>query len=292
MLAMIDAGGTTFKCALANLDGAIIDRHRVVTQGPDATIRACLEFLRTAEGFAGASIKAMGIACFGPLDVDERSNEYGCLLSTPKPGWANFPVRQAFAEALGVSVAIDTDVNAALLAEATDGAAAGARRAAYATVGTGIGVSFMQDGSLLAKPSHSEFGHICMEKRADDVFEGHCTFHRTCLEGLASAAAFEARWGDPRRVALDHLAWQIEADYLAQLCLSISLMLRPEKIILGGGLMLAPHLIGLVRSAYLARINGYLSETAEDVTDLIVLPHFGDDAGLIGALKLAQRASE
>ena len=228
MLAVIDAGGTTFKCALATPEGDIVARQRVPTGTPEPTIRACLDFLRSAEEAASASITALGIACFGPLDVDESSETHGRLSSTPKPGWSHFPVKQAFAEALGVPVAIDTDVNAALLAEATDGAAAGERRAAFITVGTGIGVSLMQDGGLLAKPSHSEFGHICVAKHAEDVFEGVCSFHRTCLEGLASAAAFEARWGDARLVPPDHVAWEIEADYLAQLCLSISLLLRPQ----------------------------------------------------------------
>lgn len=291
MLAMIDAGGTTFKCAVADKTGKIFFRQRIITTDPESTIRECVDFFHDCVSRTGDELSGMGVACFGPINVDVQSIDYGRLLNTPKPGWSNFPVRQAFENALALPVNIDTDVNAALFAETQAGSAANVRRAAYVTVGTGIGVSFVQDGQFIAKPTHSEFGHICVEKNPDDAFGGQCAYHIGCLEGLASAAAFEARWGDARHVEPDHIGWRIEADYLAQLCMSISLLLRPDKIILGGGLLLAPSLIDYVREAYCERMNGYLNETAEEVSNMIVLPFNGDEAGLMGAWHLALDAA-
>jgi fructokinase len=290
MYAVIDAGGTTFKCAVSGVDGDLVFKRRVKTRHPDETIRECLDFFRSSEQQTGAKIIGMGIACFGPLNIDDRSENFGKILNTPKPDWANFRIRERFEQELGVNVNIDTDVNAALKAEMKLGAGRGARRAAYVTVGTGIGVSFIQDDVFIAKPTHSEFGHICVERHPEDLFEGRCAFHKSCLEGLASAAAFEARWGDAKLVDQNSRAWEIEADYLAQLCISINLLLRPEKIILGGGMLLAPTLIDKIRAAYLSRINGYLLESAQDIESKIVCPWFGDDAGLAGAKILAEES--
>lgn len=287
MFAIIDAGGTTFKCAVANEVRTILCRKRIPTLDPGAVIANCVDFFRTAERDLNQEIIGMGLACFGPLDVDETSPTYGAILNTPKPGWTDVNLKNAFEEALGVPVCIDTDVNAALLAEAQLGAASGARRAAYVTVGTGIGVSFIQDGVLIAKPYHSEFGHIFVERHPNDTYPGACKFHVACLEGLASAKSFEARWGPAEDVAKSHEAWSIEADYLAQLCSAISLLLRPEKVVLGGGLLQADGLIELVRDQFSKKMNGYLGHSEADIARLIVRPQFGDDAGLMGAYQIA-----
>lgn len=286
MFAIIDAGGTTFKCAVVSEAGRILNRKRFPTLDPNSVIASCVDYFQTAERDLSRNLAGMGIACFGPLNVDEASPTHGAILNTPKPGWTGVNLKRSFEEAFGVEVRIDTDVNAALLAETQIGSAMGARRAAYVTVGTGIGVSCIQDGVLVAKPHHSEFGHISVERHASDTYPGACTFHGNCLEGMASAKSFEARWGPAEQVPLGHQAWTIEADYLAQLCSAVFLMLRPEKIILGGGLLLAEGLIELVQECLFEKMNGYLGQSKADINRMIVRPHFGDDAGLMGAFQI------
>lgn len=288
MFAILDAGGTTFKCAVANEAGRILSRKRFPTGDPKTVIANCATYFQSSERQFSQKLFGMGIACFGPLNVDDASPTHGAILNTPKPGWTDVNLKRSFEEALGVEVRIDTDVNAALLAETQHGAGSGARRAAYVTVGTGIGVSFIQDGVLIAKPNHSEFGHISVERQASDAYSGGCKFHGNCLEGMASAKSFEARWGPAARVPAGHEAWTIEADYLAQLCSAVFLMLRPEKIILGGGLLLAEGLIELVRECLFEKMNGYLGQSKADIDRMIVRPHFGDDAGLMGAFQIVR----
>ena len=286
LIAAIDAGGTTFKCAVANLEGEFVERQRVDTTSPSETISRCVDFFRDVETKTGHKIARLGVAAFGPVDVDPHSASYGTILQTPKPHWSGTPLKMAFEDALKVQATIDTDVNAALLAELKSGAAHMAARAAYVTVGTGIGAGFIQDGLLLGKPLHPEFGHIRVQRHPDDTHPGSCRIHGDCLEGLASAKAFEDRWGDAKQLDREHKGWLIEAYYLAQLCLAINLFIRPQKIILGGGLLLAETLLDLTRTSYSDLVASYLGENEDEIASLIVRPEHGDDAGLVGAMEL------
>ena len=290
----IDAGGTTFKCGLARLgsgrDVAWVARRRIPTSGPQDTVERCVGFFRDALSEVGATARDMaglGLASFGPLNLDAGSDDFGSLLDTTKPGWSGFPIRRAFADALGVPVAIDTDVNAALLAEKSDGAAKGAANAAYITVGTGIGAGFAAGAHILGRPEHPEFGHVPVARaQGDGDFAGVCPFHATCLEGMASVTALKARFGDPMGWGPDHRGWDIAADYLAQACRTAFLTTRADRIVLGGGLMLSPHILPRIRQRFVEQIAGYLGVTEQDAQSIIVTPELGDDAGLHGAIRL------
>jgi fructokinase len=209
-------------------------------------------------------------------------------LPGPKFGWAGVNLYDAFTKALAVPVAIDTDVNGALLAAAQWGAAAGKISAAYVTIGTGIGAGILCGGSLAGKPHHPEFGHIRGERLRDDHdFSGVCSIHGACLEGLASGPSLHARFGDPEKLPQGHAAWDIIAFYLAQACISLSLSFRPEIIILGGGVMQSKFLLPKIKSQYRQQINGYLGQSDDDVSAFIVAPNLGAKAGLWGGAYLA-----
>jgi fructokinase len=289
----VDAGGTTFKCGVADAEGRLLRAERVPTgHDPEDTLARCAGFFRTAESALGARLAGLGVACFGPLDLDPGSPRYGSILATPKPGWSGAEVRSGFARRLGVPIAIDTDVNAALAAEMAWGAARGASTAAYVTVGTGIGAGIFANGGFLGRPSHPEFGHILVRRHPEDEgFPGLCPFHGACLEGLASASALAARFGDTAALPSEHPGWRIEAFYLAQAALALLLTARPRKIVFGGGLLLAPGLIKAMRRELAALLGGYLGVTAEDLDALLVTPGLGDDAGLLGGVRLALEAA-
>lgn len=283
----VDAGGTTFKCGLALSDGRLLANERFAVSSPEETLAACLGFFRRELQERGAQLAALGVASFGPVDIDPLSASYGTILKTPKPGWSGFDLLGAFAKGLGAPAAIDTDVNGALLAEMRWGAAQYARTAAYVTVGTGIGAGVAIDGRFVGKPSHPEFGHIRVKRHPlHEGFEGVCPFHGDCLEGLASATAMRQFFGDPASLPTTDAGWGVEAFYLAQACLALSLSFRPQRIVLGGGVMLAPHLLAMIRAGYGDLINGYLGQTAEEIGRLIVTPGLGDHAGLLGGVAL------
>ncbi len=287
----IDAGGTTYKCALAAPDGRIVARERIPVNDPGATMEGAIRFFERALAEQGGTMRALGIASFGPLDVDPASNGYGRVLKTTKPGWTGADVRGTFARAFDCPVNIDTDVNGALLAEMRLGAAKDVSSAAYVTIGTGIGAGLFADGRFIGKPSHPEFGHIRVERAARDIdFKGVCSFHGACLEGLASAGAITARFGAPHTLSADHEAWDMVGDYLGQAALALTLTVRPERILFGGGVMLADGLIEKIRAAYWAYVKDYLGESEADIALKIQRPALGDDAGLMGGLCLAMDA--
>ena len=287
----IEAGGTKFVCSVGS-DNSIVATTTIETTDPEETVaRACLFFdkMRVEMG----CIRALGIGAFGPVQIDPSQSNYGCILETPKPGWAYFDIRKAFMDRLAVPVWVNTDVNCALLAEAKWGAGEGVSKLLYITVGTGIGGSLMHDGELINGWSHPEMGHMLIARRKDDVvgFSGVCPYHGDgCVEGLASGPALLARAKAPlHTLAADSPIWELEASYLATLCLNVMMVSMPQKIILGGGVMQQSHLFPKIRKNFWQQCNGYLnggiSESA--LENMIVPVALAGSAGALGALKIA-----
>jgi len=287
VFAGIDAGGTSFKCILADDNRNVIKQISVPTSVPQDTLEQCIEFFRSAGG--EYKIIALGIASFGPLDIDPRSKNYGTYLPGPKSGWAGVNLHDIFKTALRIPVVIDTDVNGALLAECAWGHAKNHTTAAYITIGTGIGAGILCAGQLAAKPYHPEFGHIRVERHpADKDFKGVCNIHGACLEGLASGPSLRARFGDPQHLPKDHEAWDILAFYLAQACVSLVLSFRVQAIILGGGVMQTQHVLPKIKQHYFDQMNGYLGQSMDDIDKLILRPKLANQAGMWGGIYLAQ----
>lgn len=287
LYAGIDAGGTEFKCILGSGPGQILAQTRIPVTYPDATLAACANFLRAAMVEHGVAA-AMGVASFGPVDLRPDSPTYGYITSTPKPHWADTNIAGYFRETLALPVHFDTDVNGALLAEQRWGAAAGLHSAVYVTVGTGIGAGVMIEGKLVHGAMHPEAGHMLVARYPDDPFSGSCPYHGGCLEGLASGPALAQRWQqNPETLAENHPAWELEAHYLATLCVNLALVYSPQKIILGGGVMQRVNLLSLVRQSYLAQINGYLGDQSQSIGEFIVGAALGEIAGALGSLALA-----
>lgn len=288
----IEAGGTKFVCALGTGPGDVRAETRFPTTTPAETLGRAVAFFREARHTHGPPA-AVGVASFGPVDLDRRSPTWGFVTSTPKPGWARADVAGAVGRELGVPVAFDTDVNGAALAEWRWGAARGLETFVYVTVGTGIGGGGMAGGRLLHGLVHPEMGHMLIPRDGvADPFAGCCPFHGDCLEGLASGPALEARWGRPaEELPEDHAAWALEAEYLALLAVNLTLILSPQRIVLGGGVMERGRLFPLIRRRTRERLNGYVRSTAfaEEMGSYIVAPALGARAGVLGALALASR---
>ncbi len=290
ILGALEAGGTKMVCALGDVQGNLHERMRVPTRTPEETIPEIVAF------FAGKGIHALGIGSFGPLDLNKTSPAFGNITTTPKPGWGDFPLRARLADALGVPVGIDTDVNAAALGEAKLGAGKGLHTIAYFTVGTGIGGGGMVNGGLLHGLMHPEMGHLRIpHDLAADPYPGCCPYHGDCLEGLACGPAIAGRWGAPAETLPgDHPAWALEARYLAYGVVCYILTLSPQRVVVGGGVMAQPRLMPLLRAEVLALLNGYLQAPAilEGIDAYIVPPALGSRAGVVGALALAENALE
>jgi fructokinase len=291
LLGGVELGGTKCVCLIGTGPNDIREQIAIPT-GADAneTINQIETILRQWNTVHGP-IAALGIASFGPVDLDRASAQYGSITSTAKPGWRNTDVAKRLAKLFPVPVGFDTDVNGAALAEGRWGAARHLSDFAYVTVGTGVGVGLVIDGRPAYGFSHSELGHIRIVRKPGDEWPGACAFHGDCVEGLASGVAIAARAGLPAgQVPHDSPVWELVAHALGQLVHTIVLATAPRRILIGGGVIEGrPELLGCVRRQLVESLNGYLDldELTGGIDTYAVPPGLGLLAGPLGALAVA-----
>ena len=288
MLVGVETGGTSIRVGLARQPSRPVAARSLATGDPGRTLgelrRALLEITD------GCEVDAVGVAAFGPVDVNPTSATYGVIGATPKPGWRGVDLRGLVATTLAAPVYLDTDVNAAALAEQRWGVGNPSANVSYVTVGTGVGVGAVVDGRLLHGTSHPELGHLLVRRHPDDSFEGVCPFHGDCAEGLASGPALARRWGrDPADLA-DLLvpARAMEAFYLAQMVLTLVYALSPDLVVLAGGVAAMPGLheqVADVAAGLLAGARG--DHPLASGRPFVRRSALGGQAGLVGALTLA-----
>jgi len=282
MIAGIELGGTKTVVAIGDTSGNVSEEHRYPTTTPQETMAAAIEWLRTR-----GQPEAIGIASFGPVGIVQGRNEYGTMLATPKAGWPGANLTEQISAAFsGVKINIDTDVNAAALAEAKLGAARGIDDVVYITIGTGIGGGVLSDGRLIHGAMHPEIGHLKTPRMRDDDFPGVCPFHGDCLEGMASGPAIAKRWGKAAvELPAEHPAWETEAWYLAHGILALLTIVSPSRVIVGGGVSQAEGLHKQIHSRLKKIAAGYFP--AAECDGFIAAPALGQSAGICGALLLA-----
>ena len=281
---LVEAGGTKFVLGVATNKDTIEATTRIDTTTPAETIGAMLDWFG-----AHGRIDAIGVASFGPLELDRLSPKWGHIRQTPKPHWSGVDIAGPLKAEFACPIAIDTDVNGAALAEYRWGAGQGQNSMLYFTIGTGVGGGAVVDGKVLHGLSHPEMGHMYLPRHPDDLeFAGICPFHGACLEGLASGPAIKARWGmSLSQLPADHPAHDIIAYYIAQTVATMQAIFAPGRIIFGGGVMGTLSLINRVRRQAAVLGGDYFRG---DPNEIVVLPGLGDKAGLLGALALAQSA--
>lgn len=287
----IETGGTKTVCAIGSIDGELLAETQFPTRTPEQTFAKAAEFLhRESDGSGG--LACIGVGTFGPVDINRGSGNYGRILNTPKPGWSNVDIVGELSRHFNTPVAVDTDVNCALLGEVRWGAGTGFEDVVYLTIGTGIGGGVLSGGHLITGHSHPEIGHMLIPiDDQDREFAGSCPVHGAhCAEGLASGQAVTLRWGvESRNLPATHRAWDLEARYLATLCLNLFLCVAPRRIILGGGVMHQQQLFARIRRHFHKLLNGYIdvSSWCESLDDLIVSIALNGNAGVLGACLIA-----
>lgn len=279
----IEAGGTKFVCGVGNEKGEISDKVIFQTENPETTLKKVINF------FKDKKIEKLGIGSFGPIDLNINSKTYGYIKKTPKLDWINFDTIGYLKKYLQIPIFFDTDVNGAALGEATWGAAKNLKNCLYLTIGTGIGGGALINGNLVHGMLHPEMGHIIIKRHPKDNYKGKCPFHSDCFEGLASGPSLKERWGQEGiEIPENHIAWDIEAFYIAQGLVNFILTFSPEKIILGGGVMKQLHLFPKIRKEVILLLQNYIQtdEILKNIDNYIVPPKLGDNSGLLGAIAL------
>ena len=284
----LEAGGTKMVLAVYDEAGRELERLTLPTETPDKTMPPMQAFFRDH------GIDALGVGSFGPLALGKADPNYGAITTTPKLAWRDYPLLQRLTEGLDIPSAIDTDVNAAALAEAEAGAAKGCRSAVYVTIGTGIGAGICIDGKPVHGMLHPEAGHMLLRPHPDDPLpRGVCPYHDGCLEGLAAGPALGARTnGNAKDLPDDHPLFALEAHYLAQMCVNLILTVSPEKIILGGGVMQRASLFPMIRRETQRLLGGYVQteQVLSGIDGYIVPPALFPVSGLYGSYLLGRRA--
>ena len=293
LLAGIELGGTKCVMVLGTGPDDVRAEARIPTATPVETLDAIDAVIRRWQDKHG--FQAVGVASFGPLQLNPASPDHGRIVSTPKPGWSGVDVLGRVRR-WGRPIGFDTDVNAAAFAEGRWGAARGLSSFAYVTVGTGIGVGAIVEGRSIRGLGHVEAGHLRVGRVPGSTFAGACPFHGDCVEGLASGPAVAARAGFPAEtLSRTDPAWDEVVHALAGLFHNLVLTQAPERILMGGGLGMGQgHLLPRIRSVLVQSLAGYAqgAEIARGIDTFLVHPALGHRAGPMGALAIAATAHE
>lgn len=294
LLAGIETGGTKVVCALSAVGDPqrIIDTATFPTRDPAATLRDITAFLAEAP----EEIASVGIASFGPLDLETSSPTFGHLTSTPKAGWAGVDVLGAVSSVTpNASIRIVSDVTGSAIGEARWGAGSGIDDFAYLTVGTGVGGGFIHNGQPLSGSGWPEIAHVRPRRHPEDRFPGICPFHGDCLEGLVAGPAITARWGTDGSNLTGELAAQnlaFSSYYLGQLVTNLAYTLGTRLALIGGGVAKTPGLLSRVEQE-VQRLMGPPGANGTSGRRVVVVPPaLGDHAGVLGALSLAESSLE
>lgn len=285
VFAGMECGGTSFKCAVGLSDGKILDYTKLDTTTPEETLSKAVDFFRQHR------IRALAVGSFGPVDTDVSSANYGLIGATPKLAWRHFNIKDYLQDELNISVNVRTDVAVAATGEYWRGSAAGTDRLFYMTIGTGIGGVLLsagiEDAPKVQRPI--EVGHMRVPdwKSYLENSIGICPSHGDCLEGLASGPALE-HYRDVVGGSMDDAAfWDRAAELLAIGIFNISMILQPDKFVLGGGVMQREGLIEAIRHKLDNLNSDYISYPD---MDSYLCSSFSEQNGVIGAIKISSQA--
>jgi fructokinase len=291
----IEAGGTKFICMVGSGPDTVVGETRIPTTQPQETIQKAVDFF--APYNRSGQLAAVGIASFGPVDLNPDSQTYGYITTTPKSGWAYVDLLGGIQRGLNIPATLDTDVNAAAFGEqywtpenrSLD-------PFLYMTIGTGIGVGVIINGAPLHGLVHAEAGHFALPHDwQKDPFPGVCPYHGDCLEGLASGLSMNKRWGQqPEALPDPHPAWDLEAEYIAFALVNMIYAYSPQRIVLGGGVSQHPGLHQAARCKVQQLINGYVHSAMvlDRINEYILPPTLGTRSGVLGAIAMAIKLAE
>lgn len=282
MFGSIEFGGTKIRCAIIDENGNLIDQIRINTSKPEINIKEIEEFYKNKR------VVALGVGAFGPIDINKNSASYGVIKNTPKQEWIDFNLLKNLSMIIDTKIEIVTDVGLSAIGEYNGGAGKNYQSMLYLTIGTGIGGAYIQDGKIINGLSHPEMGHIDITRDPDDHVKSVCMYHDNCLEGLASGPSIKERKGvEATQIDINDLVFDTTSNYIAKALYTYSLILRPNVIILGGGLMNKDGFIQKVRDKFDKLKGDYIDLPSSE--SYIIKPKLGDDSALVGGYYLAKQ---
>jgi len=288
LIAGLELGGTKCVAILATGPGDVRARETIQTSDPAATLAAIETVLD------GWTFDAIGVASFGPLELNPAMPDFGSITATTKPGWTGTDIVNRLKARFVRPLAIQTDVNGAAIAEGRWGAAQGMATHAYITIGTGVGVGLVAGGRPVQGVAHGEAGHMRVPRLAGDSYPGWCRFHGDCVEGLISGPALAERFGSPgQELPDDGPQWDLFVHDLGGLLHNLVAVAAPERIAIGGGVIAArDYLFPRLRARLAESLGGYgsLLAYAGELDRRLGPPGLGTMAGPLGAIAMGLEA--
>jgi len=188
----IDIGGTKVSAGIVNAHGEILSTAKGPMNTEGSAREGLLAVRNILDKVASRNGKRplAGIGVSSPGQVDPFSGVVRNAVNLPC--WVDYPLRNEMEQLCQVPVWIDNDANAAGLAEALWGAAAGYDSVFYASIGTGIGTAIVQNRAIYHGPTGAagEGGHMSIDYRGDV----NCNCGKPgCIESMAAGPGIARR---------------------------------------------------------------------------------------------------
>lgn len=278
----LDIGGTAVKWGVVREDGTVLESGQFPTRaerGPECWMK---DVVSSVEMMASRySLSGLCVSSTAMIDSDKGK----VFFSLPQvPSYTGFEIKKYLEKETGLITEVENDVNCVALAESISGAGKGFGSVLSLAVGTGIGGGFTLDGKLLRGNTFSfcEVGYIKVDGGTLETM-GSTTALSRRIEKMKNDPPFswnglraveEAKKGD--KDAIDALSMMVGA--IAEGLVSLSYILNPAVIVLGGGIMKNEELVERIRDSYRSMINPLIGENTE-----VRKAFYDNEAGLIGA---------
>ena len=306
----VDVGGMSIKAGAVNLNGEILVKDKVVTDGKhvDVFLKDIKELLiKIINECKEKEFDVKGIGFGVPGMVD---NKKGLINKMANIDGRDVPLKE-YLNDLNLPIYLSNDANVAALGEQRFGVAKGLNNVVLLTLGTGVGGGLILNGKLYEgnEGKGAELGHVCLLLNGRNCGCGR----KGCLEAYASASALLRMTSEYMEKYKDSMMWEYcnndinnvdgltsfecakkgdEAAnklideyimYLGEGVLDFANIFRPEAFVIGGGISNQGEYLTNKLKAYLAKQNyGYEGAPASDV----LIAKLKNDAGIIGAASL------
>ena len=309
----IDLGGTNIAAGVVDETGRLLVKCSRPTGASRpaadiiADLAAAAEETRQKAGLSKADIAAIGVGV--PGAVDDRT---GMVLRTTNRSWKLLPLGDELQKHTGLPVFLGNDADCAALGEVLAGSASQFSSAVLLTLGTGVGSGLISDNKVFSGWTHTgtEGGHIPLVLGGEQCGCGN----RGCFEAYASASALIRQTRAAMESHPESLLWQLAKTpeqvtaktpfdaaqagdaaaqavidryetYLAAGIGGITNLLRPEAVILGGGVSnQGEALLAPVRE----KMKQYCYASESIAPPVLLKAALGNDAGIIGAALLGR----
>ena len=281
-IAAFDIGGTAIKYGIINSDGIILESSVMPTEaelGPEVWMEKIVSRVKEME----ARYTLSGVAISSTAMIDSDSGKV--FFSLPQlPRYTGFDIKGFLEERCNLPVTVENDVNSVALAESISGAGKGYSSVLSIAIGTGVGGGFTENAKLLRGNTFSacEVGYI---KVSDGTLEslGSARALSRRVESYKNAPAgswngYMIEEGVKSGDADSIKALNITVNAIAEGLVTLSYILNPAVIVLGGGIIKMEGLVSMIRERYLTLINPLIGSRTK-----IVKAQYDNEAGMLGA---------